>query len=61
MLTSYDPYSRRRAFHDWLDTLEARRPKAYLVFDALSRVANKVMPQVDLMLIGREVDRLRGA
>lgn len=60
-LASSEPYAKRRAFHDWLATAEPRRPAAALLFDPIIRVANKVMPQVDLTMVSREVDRLRGA
>jgi hypothetical protein len=60
-LAANEPYHKRRAFHEWLAAAEPRRPAPALVFDPLIRVGNTVMPQVDLTMVSREVDRLRGA
>jgi tetratricopeptide (TPR) repeat protein len=61
VLAPAEPFPIRRAFHTWLDRNAPLQPMSMLVFDPLIHLAKRLMPNVNITTVEREIDRLRGA
>jgi uncharacterized protein (TIGR02996 family) len=61
VLAPAEPFPIRRAFHKWLDQNGPLQPMSMLVFDPLVSMARRLMPNVDVTTVEREINRLRGA